>query len=108
MSRFWRARLGVPIAGPPGPPGADGHHGLMSKETRRGVFIVTLSGSYPDFVREAATIEGARVIRELPPGRAVVMLDGAAELVGLRGLDSVLDAVPDALEQTLQGRPAPS
>jgi hypothetical protein len=79
----------------------------MNEKARPSVFIVTLSGSYPDFIRAAATIGGARVVRELPPGRAVVMVDNAAGLVGLRELAGVLEAVPDALEQTLQGRPAP-
>jgi hypothetical protein len=62
------------------------------------LYIVRISISVEEFAERLRAVEGARLIRELPPGRAVVALPARAPLSRLLALDGVEAATPDRLE----------
>lgn len=63
-----------------------------------GVYIVTIDGPADGFRAHLATIDGARLIRELPPRRVVVALGSAADRGRLAKLPGVRSVVADRLE----------
>jgi hypothetical protein len=64
----------------------------------RAVYIVTIEVSAAEFGARLEAIEGARLIRELPPGRVVVALRSAADRPRLAALPGVTAVLPDRLE----------
>ena len=67
-----------------------------------GLRIVTLAVPLEDFAAALATIDGARLVRALPPGRAVVAIPpgAGARLAALPGVTGVR---VDSLERPLRG-----
>lgn len=62
------------------------------------VYIVTIDGPPAGFVAHLAGVEGARLIRELPPRRVVVALRSHADRDRLAELPGVQAVVMDRLE----------
>jgi hypothetical protein len=62
------------------------------------LFIVTIGVEAAAFGRHLEAIEGARLIRELPPDRVVVALRSPADRRRLAALPGVTAVVPDRLE----------
>jgi hypothetical protein len=62
------------------------------------VYIVTIDGSPASFLRHLGAVEGARLLRELPPGRVVVALRSHADRDRLARLPGVQAVVMDRLE----------
>lgn len=62
------------------------------------VYIVTIEGPPERFERHLTALEGARLIRELPPRRVVVVLRSHADRARLAGLPGVETVVLDRLE----------
>jgi hypothetical protein len=62
------------------------------------LYIVRISISVEEFTERLRAVEGARLIRELPPRRVVVALPSRAALPRLLALDGVEAATPDRLE----------
>ena len=63
-----------------------------------GVYIVTIEVSTSTFRGHLDAIEGARLVRQLSPGRVVVALRSPADRVRLAALPGVEAVVPDRLE----------
>ena len=62
------------------------------------VYIVRISIPVADFRDRLQEIDGARFIRELPPGRVVVSLPTPAAVPRLTALDGVDTVTPDRLQ----------
>jgi len=62
------------------------------------VYIVTIEVKTTAFRAYLTAIEGARLVRELPPGRVVVALRSRADRSRLAALPGVTAVVPDRLE----------
>jgi hypothetical protein len=62
------------------------------------VYIVSIEVPASAFRAPLVAIEGARLVRELPPGRVVVALRSPADLPWLAALPGVEAVVPDRLE----------
>ncbi len=62
------------------------------------VYIVTIEVPTAAFRANLDAIEGARLVRELPPGRVVVALRSSADRQQLAALPGVTAVVPDRLE----------
>jgi hypothetical protein len=65
---------------------------------RIAVYIVTIEVPTAAFHDHLGTIEGAWLIRELPPGRLVVGLRSPSDRQRLSALPGVTAVVPDRLE----------
>jgi hypothetical protein len=63
-----------------------------------GVYIVTIEVSTSAFRGHLDAIEGARLVRQLSPGRVVVALRSPADRPRLASLPGVQAVVPDRLE----------
>jgi hypothetical protein len=63
-----------------------------------GVYIVTIGIPTSAFRGQLDAIEGARLVRQLSPGRVVVALRSPADRPGLAALPGVEAVVPDRLE----------
>jgi hypothetical protein len=63
-----------------------------------GVYIVTIEVPTSTFRGHLDAIEGARLVRQLSPGRVVVALRSPADRVRLAALPGVEAVVPDRLE----------
>jgi hypothetical protein len=62
------------------------------------MYIVTIEVPAAAFRADLDAIDGARLIRELPPGRVVVALRSSADCPQLAALPGVTAVVPDRLE----------
>jgi hypothetical protein len=62
------------------------------------LYIVTVELPAGEFRERVEAIEGARLIRDLPPGRVVVALRSSADLPRLAALPGVTAVLPDRLE----------
>jgi hypothetical protein len=62
------------------------------------LYIVTVEVPTGEFRERVEAIEGARLIRELPPGRVVVALRSAADRPRLAALPGVTAVLADRLE----------
>jgi hypothetical protein len=62
------------------------------------MYIVTIEVPAAAFRAHLDAIDGARLIRELPPGRVVVALRSSADHPRLAALPGVTAVVPDRLE----------
>jgi hypothetical protein len=62
------------------------------------MYIVTIEVPAVAFRARLNAIDGARLIRELPPGRVVVGLRSSADRPRLAALPGVTAVVPDRLE----------
>jgi len=62
------------------------------------VYIVTIAVPAAAFRAHLDAIDGARLIRELPPGRVVVALRSSMDRPRLAALPGVTAVVPDRLE----------
>jgi hypothetical protein len=67
------------------------------------VVIVTLTTDVDEFVRRLGQVDGARLVRELPPGRVVVALRGTGSAADVAALDGVVSVVVDSLEHPQRG-----
>jgi hypothetical protein len=65
------------------------------------VYIVRFSGTPAAFRSRLGLVEGATLVRDLPPDRAVVTLPSAADVHRLAALDGVESVTPDRLERRL-------
>jgi hypothetical protein len=80
---------------------AMGAWGLLEIDATRnavGVYIVTIVIPTSTFRVHLDAIEGARLVRQLPPGRVVVALRSPADRARLAALPGVEAVVPDRLE----------
>jgi hypothetical protein len=62
------------------------------------MYIVTIEVPAAAFQAHLDAIDGARLIRELPPGRVVVALRSSADRPRLAALPGATAVVPDRLE----------
>ncbi|MBI1376744.1 MAG: hypothetical protein GC157_04575 [Frankiales bacterium] len=62
------------------------------------VVIATLAVPVEDAAAVVARVPGARLVRELPPGRVVVVLHDASDAGLLAAQPEVVSVVPDRLE----------
>jgi hypothetical protein len=62
------------------------------------VYIVTTEVPTSAFRAQLDTVEGARLVGELPPGRVVVALRSPGDLPALAAMPGVTAVVPDRLE----------
>ena len=92
----------VSLGGLPGKHGrAIGVWGILEIDRTRddvGVYIVTIEVSTSAFRGHLDAIEGARLVRQLSPGRVVVALRSPADRPRLAALPGVQAVVPDRLE----------
>lgn len=65
-------------------------------------YIVRLRAPLAEFRTQLATIPGARFLRELTPGQAVVTLPPDTARAALQALPAVETATPDRLEHPHQ------
>ena len=65
------------------------------------VYIVRISGTTADFLGRLRTIDGATLVRELPPDRVVVTLPSSADVPRLTALEGVESVTPDRRERLL-------
>jgi hypothetical protein len=65
------------------------------------VYIVRISGALADFHEQLGTVDGAALVRELPPDRVVVTLPSTAAEPRLAALDGVESLTRDRLERPL-------
>jgi hypothetical protein len=65
------------------------------------VYIVQISGTVADFHSLLRTVEGATLVRDLPPDRAVVTLLSDADVPRLATLSGVESLTADRLERPL-------
>jgi hypothetical protein len=65
------------------------------------VYIVRITGTVARFRERLRTVDGATLVRELPPDRVVVTLPSTAGESGLAALDGVESLTHDRLERRL-------
>jgi hypothetical protein len=68
------------------------------------VMIVELSCTVEELASRLHEVEGASLVRALPPARAVVVLAGSGDAQRLALLPGVVSVRPDALEHPTRSR----
>ena len=68
------------------------------------VMIVQLSCTVDELLPLLSGIDGARLVRALPPGRAVVVLARPSDATALAQLPGVVSVQPDPFEHPTRGR----
>jgi hypothetical protein len=68
------------------------------------VMIVELSCTVDELASRLHEVEGASLVRALPPGRAVVVLAGPGDAQRLARLPGVVSVQPDPLEHPTRSR----